>query len=90
MSGLEEKIAEAYKITQSRRECDGCGKVKPDVMFRDWNTFDGSEWEFLCASCAEGKQQNADYFSVAFTLWGISIFAVFVGLMCVVMLGAFG
>jgi len=84
MSSLEERVIEEYKITEPRRECDGCGEVKPDVMFRAWNTFDGSEWEFLCASCAERKQQNADYFSVSFTLWGIAIFAVFIGLICFV------
>lgn len=41
------------------RLCDACGEMKTDVCFRPWNTFDGSEWEFLCASCATKKERAA-------------------------------
>lgn len=88
MSGLEERVIKGYRITQSKRKCEGCGEMKSDVKFRTWSTFDGSEWEFLCASC--GKKKSISYFSITLTLWGIATFAVFVGLMWVVVFGAFG
>ena len=57
------RVVKEYRISQFKRKCEGCGEMKPDVKFRTWNTFDGSEWEFLCASCGK-KKRNINYFSI--------------------------
>lgn len=76
MSGSDERpaIVEDGIITTTKRECDSCGEMKPDVKFRTWNTFDGSEWEFLCVACAEKKQCSSNFCTKALICLGVLTF----------------
>jgi len=67
MSSLEGRVIEKCDITESRKKCKSCGKVKPDVKSRSWNGVDAWESDILCASCVKKKERYAGYYLMGYT-----------------------